>query len=112
MDVFKGDTIIDNKTGKRYTVTDEMQSNNGNVRAVGCEGELHWFNIVTSDITLELYQYFVVSSVPDSGVAMEFSGKRHRHKDDALKEAKDAAKIHENLMFGIIKERVLYHGKE
>lgn len=52
-DVFRGDKFtVDSYPGDIFTVTDSMQSNNGNFRANDQNGKLVWFNTVSDDIDI------------------------------------------------------------
>ena len=52
-DVYCGDKFrCDRYSGDIFTVTDSMQSNNGNFRAVDQNGKLVWFNTVSDDIEI------------------------------------------------------------
>lgn len=52
-DVYCGDKFrCDRYPDDAFTVTDSMQSNNGNFRAVDQNGKLVWFNTVSDDIEI------------------------------------------------------------
>lgn len=52
-DVYCGDKFrCDRYSDDVFTVTDSMQSNNGNFRAVDQNGKLVWFNTVSDDIEI------------------------------------------------------------
>lgn len=52
-DVYCGDKFqCERYPGNVFTVTDSMQSNNGNFRAVDQNGKLVWFNTVSDDIDI------------------------------------------------------------
>lgn len=72
-DVFRGDKFtVDRYPDDVFTVTDSMQSNNGNFRAVDDAGRLHWFNTVTDDI----YMYRRTKEVTDNRTECKVSKQR------------------------------------